>query len=69
MANVMTPAFSQQAFFNEWRKQVGFTRPNGNPYSRIATLNSGSEAVELSARLTDVHAKIMTSPGAVHAGE
>eukprot|EP00048_Salpingoeca_helianthica_P015693 m.228077 g.228077 ORF g.228077 m.228077 type:complete len:436 (-) comp17393_c0_seq1:1658-2965(-) len=68
MANVMTPSFSQQAFFTEWRKQVGFTRPKGCPYSRIATLNSGSEAVELSARLTDTHAKLMTSPGAVHAG-
>jgi 4-aminobutyrate aminotransferase-like enzyme len=68
MANVMTPSYSQFEFFNEWRKQVGFSRPSGNPYSRIMTMNSGSEAVELSARLTDVHAKLMTSPGAVHAG-
>jgi hypothetical protein len=31
-------------------------------------LNSGSEAVELSARLTDIHAKTMTSAGGPHAG-
>lgn len=68
MANIMTPAFSQHEFFSEWKKQVGFTRPTGNPYSRIMALNSGSEAVELSARLTDVHAKLMTDKGAVHEG-
>ena len=68
MANVMTPCFAQARFFDEWKKQVGFSRKSGNPYSRIMTMNSGSEAVELSARLTDKHAKLMTDPGAVHAG-
>jgi hypothetical protein len=69
MANVMTPCFSQSVFFDEWRKQVGFSRKDGCPYSHIMTMNSGSESVELSARLTDVHAKLMTDPGAVHAGK
>eukprot|EP00042_Codosiga_hollandica_P025873 m.118502 g.118502 ORF g.118502 m.118502 type:complete len:525 (-) comp52016_c0_seq4:104-1678(-) len=68
MANVMTPCFSQAAFYTEWRKQVGFSRKDGCPYSHIMTMNSGSESVELSARLTDVHAKLMTDPNAVHAG-
>lgn len=68
MANVMTASFSQLAFFNEWRKHVGFTHKHGCPYSHIMTMNSGSEAVELSTRLTDIHAKLMTNPGAVHAG-
>jgi 4-aminobutyrate aminotransferase-like enzyme len=64
----MGPHFSQAEFFDAWRSQVGFTRPGGCPYSRIMAMNSGSEAVELSARLTDTHAKLMTNPGAPHAG-
>jgi len=68
MANVMTPSFSQASFYEQWRKQVGFTRKDGCPYSHIMTMNSGSEAVELSTRMTDIHAKLMTNPGAVHAG-
>lgn len=68
MANIMTPAFSQADFVSEYKKQVGFTRTDGCPYSRIMALNSGSECVELSTRLTDVHAKLMTGPGGPHAG-
>jgi hypothetical protein len=68
MANIMTPSFSQHAFHQEFVKHVGFTRKSGNPYSRVFAMNSGSEAVELSARLTDTHAKLMTDAGAVHEG-
>ncbi len=68
MANIMTPSFSQHAFHQEFVKHVGFTRKTGNPYSRVFAMNSGSEAVELSARLTDTHAKLMTDAGAVHEG-
>jgi 4-aminobutyrate aminotransferase-like enzyme len=68
MANIMTPSFSQHSFYEEFVKHVGFTRKSGNPYSRVFAMNSGSEAVELSARLTDTHAKLMTNPGAVHEG-
>jgi hypothetical protein len=68
MANIMTPSFSQHSFFEEFVKHVGFTRKSGNPYSRVFAMNSGSEAVELSARLTDTHAKLMTDAGAVHEG-
>ena len=69
MANVMTACFAQKTFFSEWRKQVGFTRKGGCPYSHIMTMNSGSEAVELSTRLSDKHAKLMTDKGAVHEGK
>jgi adenosylmethionine-8-amino-7-oxononanoate aminotransferase len=68
MANIMTPSFSQHSFYEEFVKHVGFTRQSGNPYQRVFAMNSGSEAVELSARLTDTHAKLMTDPGAVHQG-
>ena len=36
--------------------------------NRIFFCNSGSEAVELSTRLSDKHAKLMTDKGAVHEG-
>ncbi len=53
-------------FFEAFKAQIGINRPDGKcPYSRIMCLNSGSEAVELSARLTDVHCKTMTSAGGV----
>ena len=69
MANVMTPALSQLEFFKAFKAQIGVNRADKTcPYSRIMCLNSGSEAVELSARLTDTHAHSMTKPGAVHAG-
>ncbi len=41
MANVMTPHYSQLAFYEAWRQQVGFTRAHGCPYSHIMTMNSG----------------------------
>lgn len=69
MANVMTPAVSQMEFFQAFKAQIGWNRKDGKcPYSRIMCMNSGSEAVELSARLTDVHAKKMTEKGGVHEG-
>ena len=75
MANIMTPSFSQHDFFTEFKKQIGFRRSEGNPYSRVFAMviyilssfevvlmqNSGSEAVELATRLTDIHAKLMVS--------
>jgi 4-aminobutyrate aminotransferase-like enzyme len=69
LANVMTPALSQLEFFKAFKAQIGVNRKDGKcPYSRIMCLNSGSEAVELSARLTDTHAHSMTKAGGPHAG-
>jgi len=69
MANVMTPSFSQANFTKAIKSQIGWSRKDGEcPYARFVCMNSGSEAVEFSARVTDVHAKLQTAPGAPHAG-
>ncbi len=67
MANVMTPNLSQLKFGKALRKEIGQTR-GGCPYERFMCLNSGSESVTLASRIIDVNAKLMTDPGARHAG-
>ena len=72
MANIMTPSLSQLRFDRAIRKEVGHTRSSkaGNhcPYDKFLCLNSGSESVSLACRIVDVNAKLMTDPGAQHAG-
>lgn len=68
MANVMTPAFSQKRLTDRLTKEIGHTRRAGCPYSRFVCLNSGSESVTFACRVTDIHAKRMTDPGAPQAG-
>jgi len=67
MANIMTPSLSQLRFDRALRKEIGHSR-GGCPYARFLCLNSGSEAVGLAARIADVNTKLMTDPGARHAG-
>jgi acetylornithine/succinyldiaminopimelate/putrescine aminotransferase len=67
MANVMTPSASQLRLAQALRREIGHTR-GGCPYSRFLCLNSGSESVSLAGRLADVNTKLMTDPGAPHAG-
>jgi len=67
MANVMTPSTSQLSFVRALRAEIGHTR-GGSPYTKFLCLNSGSEAVGLAARITDVNAKLMTDAGGRHAG-
>jgi acetylornithine/succinyldiaminopimelate/putrescine aminotransferase len=67
MANVMTPNLSQLKFRKALRKEIGQTR-GGCPYVKFMCLNSGSESVSLACRIIDVNAKLMTDPGARHAG-
>lgn len=69
MANIMTASVSQPLFTEAIRRHIGFSRPDKTcPYSKFMVMNSGSEAVELACRITDVHAKRQVSPGGVHAG-
>lgn len=68
MANIMTPSISQKRFQEALNKEVGHTR-GGNPYAGILCLNSGSEAVTLGARVSDINAKLNTDPGGRHAGK
>lgn len=67
MANIMTPSLSQGRFVAALRKEIGHTR-GGSPFTHFMCLNSGSEAVGLAARIADINAKLMTDPGARHAG-
>jgi acetylornithine/succinyldiaminopimelate/putrescine aminotransferase len=66
MANMMTPSVSQKRFTDALRAEIGHTRGEC-PFERFVCLNSGSEAVTLAARLSDVNARIMTDPGGEHA--
>ena len=73
MANIMTPSLVQLRFDRAIRKEVGHTRAaseagGGGPYSKFLCLNSGSESVSLAGRIADVNTKLMTDPGAPHAG-
>ncbi|GMR15462.1 MAG: aminotransferase class III-fold pyridoxal phosphate-dependent enzyme [Gammaproteobacteria bacterium] len=68
MANIMTPTFNQKRLVDALRKEVGNTR-NTCPYENFFCLNSGSEAVTLAARISDINARIKTDPGGDHAGQ
>ena len=73
MANIMTASFSQQAFKEAVRKEIGHTRGNNAsgsqcPYESFICLNSGSESVSLAMRIADVDAKRMTSAKGPHNG-
>jgi acetylornithine/succinyldiaminopimelate/putrescine aminotransferase len=67
MANIMTPNLSQLRLAQALRKEIGHNR-GGCPYTRFLCLNSGSESVTLAGRIADINAKLMTEPGARHAG-
>jgi len=67
MANIMTPNLSQLRFDRALRKELGHTR-GACPYAKFFCLNSGSESVSLAARIADINTKLMTDPGARHAG-
>jgi acetylornithine/succinyldiaminopimelate/putrescine aminotransferase len=66
MANVMTPNISQRRLVEALRAEIGHRRDD-TPFQYFLCLNSGSEAVTLGARISDVNAKLMTDPGGSHA--
>jgi acetylornithine/succinyldiaminopimelate/putrescine aminotransferase len=68
MANVMTPSYSQLRLARMLRREIGQTRGDC-PFHRFLAMNSGSEAVTVAARISDVNAKAMTDPGGRHAGK
>ncbi|MGY1410282.1 aminotransferase class III-fold pyridoxal phosphate-dependent enzyme [Luteimonas sp. A611] len=68
MANVMTPNLSQLRLERALRREIGHSA-GGCPFSHFLCLNSGSEAVGLAARIADVNTRLMTDPGARHAGK
>jgi acetylornithine/succinyldiaminopimelate/putrescine aminotransferase len=69
MANIMTPSISQMTLIDCLRKEIGHTRNDDEPYTRFLCLNSGSEAVSVGSRISDINAREMTDPGGRHAGK
>lgn len=68
MANIMTPNFSQLRIMKRLNKEIGHTGA-GNPYKKIICMNSGSEAVTVAARFSDINVLNLTSPGERHEGK
>jgi acetylornithine/succinyldiaminopimelate/putrescine aminotransferase len=68
MANIMTPNISQKYMAERLRAEIGHTRGHC-PFERFICVNSGSEAVTVAARLSDINAKIMTDPGGRYANK
>ncbi|MDN5924121.1 MAG: aminotransferase class III-fold pyridoxal phosphate-dependent enzyme, partial [Xanthomonadales bacterium] len=67
MANVMTPSIAQMRANDALRAEIGRSRGEC-PFARFMCLNSGSEAVTLAGRITDVNSREMTDAGARYAG-
>lgn len=68
MANVMTPNISQKRFSAALKRECAQGRTD-EPFSHFICMNSGSEAVTVACRISDVNAARLTAPGARHAGK
>jgi acetylornithine/succinyldiaminopimelate/putrescine aminotransferase len=70
MANVMTASFTHRRFTDVLRREIGHTRTGTqrHPYSKFVCLNSGSEAMTVASRISDIQAKNMTDPEGKHSG-
>ena len=60
MANIMTANLQQLIFAKAIKKEIGHSRDeeHKNTFAKFVCLNSGSEAVSLALRLSDINAKI-----------
>jgi acetylornithine/succinyldiaminopimelate/putrescine aminotransferase len=68
MANIMTANFSQLRMSNALRKEIGQSLEQC-PYDGFLCLNSGSEAVSLGARISDINAQLATGNEGAFAGK
>jgi acetylornithine/succinyldiaminopimelate/putrescine aminotransferase len=68
MANIMTPSFSHKRLSDNLKQEVGHKRGHC-PFKKFVCLNSGSESVTISLRISDVNSYNMTSPGGRHEGK
>lgn len=69
MANVMTPSFSQHRLVARLTQEIGQRRTGGCPFERFICMNSGSEAMSVASKISDLRAGALTAPGARHAGK
>lgn len=68
MANIMTASTNKLDFVAALKREIGHTRPGGMPYDSFLCLNSGSEAMSVATRITDIHTKKLTDPGSRYEG-
>lgn len=68
MANIMTASFSQRRLVDALEREIGHTR-GADPFHRFLCMNSGSEAVTVGARISDINAKLMTDKGGRYEGK
>jgi acetylornithine/succinyldiaminopimelate/putrescine aminotransferase len=71
MANIMTASFTHRRFLDKLFKELGHNRPAGKskPFGKVLCLNSGSEAMTIACRISDIQAKMMTDSTGPHAGK
>ncbi len=68
MANVMTPSLSQYEMTEHLKREIGHRRAGGFPYDSFICMNSGSEAMTVASRITDINTRILTDPGGRYEG-
>lgn len=68
MANIMTPSVLQMKLSIAIKAEVGHSQ-GACPFDKFLCMNSGSEAVTVAARISDINAKNMTEAGGKHAGK
>jgi acetylornithine/succinyldiaminopimelate/putrescine aminotransferase len=68
MANIMTPSVLQMKLSQAIKREVGHSQ-GACPYDKFLCMNSGSEAVTVAARISDINAKNMTEAGGRHEGK
>ena len=68
MANVMTPSFSQKRLTDRLQNELGHTRGEC-PFTKFICMNSGSEAVTVSLRISDANSNSLTAPGGRYEGK
>ncbi len=68
MANIMTPSFYQRRLSDLLKQQIGKNR-GGCPFEKFICMNSGSEAVTVASRISDVNAKNQTGMKGEHYGK
>ncbi len=61
MANVRTPSLAQIRLIETLQETIGHTREGGCPFSQFIFMNSGSEAMLVATRISDVHALEQTN--------
>jgi len=68
MANIMTASVPQLKLSQALKREVGHTQ-GACPFDKFLCMNSGSEAVTVAARISDINAKNMTESGGIHEGK